>query len=113
MTFPDPYKNNPDLAGQAVVFNVTINSIKVSVVPELSEEFVKEKTDYDSIETYKDGIREKLQTENEKTMLSTKMNNVFTAIIENSEVTFPQNLVDYYAYEMKNSYVQMAKSIWG
>ena len=36
LTFPDPYDNNPDLAGKAVVFTVTVNS----VMPELTDEFV-------------------------------------------------------------------------
>ena len=28
LTFPDPYDNNPDLAGQPVVFHVKLNSLK-------------------------------------------------------------------------------------
>ena len=28
LTFPDPYQNNPDLAGQAVVFEVKVNNVK-------------------------------------------------------------------------------------
>jgi trigger factor len=41
LTFPDPYPNNTDLAGAAVVFEVTINSISVEKVPELTDEFVQ------------------------------------------------------------------------
>lgn len=40
LNFPDPYQNNPDLAGKAVVFTVTLNSISVSEVPELTDEYV-------------------------------------------------------------------------
>lgn len=36
LNFPDPYENNPDLAGKAVVFTVTVNSIKTT--PELTDE---------------------------------------------------------------------------
>jgi trigger factor len=39
VTFPADYPNAPDLAGQPVVFKVTINSIKKSVTPELNDEF--------------------------------------------------------------------------
>ena len=35
LTFPDPYPNDPDLAGKPVVFEVTVNSIGVQKVPEL------------------------------------------------------------------------------
>ena len=40
LTFPDPYDNNPDLAGKPVVFDVTINGISVSETPELTDDFV-------------------------------------------------------------------------
>lgn len=37
LTFPDPYKGNPDLSGAPVVFDVTVNGI----LPELTDEFVQ------------------------------------------------------------------------
>ena len=40
VTFPEEYPNNPDLAGQPATFDVTINSKSVTVVPELTDEFV-------------------------------------------------------------------------
>lgn len=44
VTFPDPYKNNPDLSGQLTQFVVTINSIKVPVTLDLlTDEQVAEK----------------------------------------------------------------------
>lgn len=43
VTFPDPYKNNPDLAGKDAVFEVTVNYIEgESIVPEFDDAFVKE-----------------------------------------------------------------------
>lgn len=41
LTFPDPY-SNPDLAGQPVVFEVTVNSISESRTPELTDELVQQ-----------------------------------------------------------------------
>lgn len=40
VTFPDPYQNNPDLAGKDSVFEVKINYIEEKVNPELTDEFV-------------------------------------------------------------------------
>ena len=40
VTFPDPYENNPDLAGKDAVFVTTINYIEETNVPELTDEFV-------------------------------------------------------------------------
>lgn len=41
LTFPDPY-TNPDLAGEDVVFEVTVNGISESKAPELTDELVKQ-----------------------------------------------------------------------
>lgn len=40
LKFPDPYKNNPDLAGVPVVFEVKVNGISRMTLPELTDEFV-------------------------------------------------------------------------
>lgn len=40
VTFPDPYQNNPDLAGKDAVFAVKLNGIYV--LPEFNDEYVKE-----------------------------------------------------------------------
>lgn len=40
VSFPDPYENNPDLAGKPAVFEVDIKG--VSITPELTDAFVKE-----------------------------------------------------------------------
>ena len=41
LTFPDPY-TNPELAGQPVVFEVTVNSISEKKYPELTDELVQQ-----------------------------------------------------------------------
>ncbi len=40
LAFPDPYQNNPDLSGKAVVFTVTLNSLGTQEPAELNDEFV-------------------------------------------------------------------------
>jgi len=40
VTFPDPYLNNPDMSGKPAIFTVTVNSISVLELPELTDEFV-------------------------------------------------------------------------
>lgn len=42
LTFPEDYKNNPDLAGAAVSFEVTINGISIIEMPELTDEIAQE-----------------------------------------------------------------------
>ncbi|MDE7423905.1 MAG: trigger factor [Lachnospiraceae bacterium] len=62
LTFPNPYKNNPDLAGKDVVFETKVN--KIYTLPELTDEFVKKNLEgYNSVEEYKAGVKKKLEEE--------------------------------------------------
>ncbi|MCF2557969.1 FKBP-type peptidyl-prolyl cis-trans isomerase [Fournierella massiliensis] len=56
VTFPDPYQNNPDLAGKDAVFVTTINYIEETSVPELTDEFVAENLSevYEGVATVED-----------------------------------------------------------
>ncbi len=63
LTFPDDYSNT-DLAGQDVVFTVTINKIEQLVTPELTDEWVAEQdiSNVSTVDEYKDYVRNQLQT---------------------------------------------------
>ena len=45
LTFPAEYRNNPDLAGKNVVFEVTLNHVYVYELPTLDDAFVSEFTE--------------------------------------------------------------------
>ena len=62
VTFPEEY-GSEELAGQDAVFTVTVKSIERK--PELTEEWVQENTDVDSIDAYKAQVREELEGEAE------------------------------------------------
>lgn len=100
ITFPKDYSAK-DLAGKAVVFNVTINKIYHNVVPELTEDYIKNNTDYDSIDAYKKSLRDNLQ----KSLDHTITNTVLNKILENSTISsYPEALVKYYSESYKNYY---------
>ena len=65
LTFPENYQSE-DLAGKDVNFAVTINSISVKTTPELTDEVVKENTDYDTVDAYKDSVRKDLEKQAEE-----------------------------------------------
>jgi trigger factor len=109
LTFPEEYPSE-ELAGKAVVFNVTINAIKVKKLPELNDEYVKNNTDYKTVAEYKEGTRAELAKENEETMKNAKMASIIQTIIGNSKISsYPQTLIDYYGYEMESYYTQYAQ----
>lgn len=107
ITFPESYQQSPELAGQPVVFKVTVNAIKEIVVPELTEEYVKDTLGFDNIKAYKEEVRKELEDANEVTMDNERVNNIFQQIIEASVVSsYPQTLIDFYKAELKNNYIQ-------
>ncbi|MCR4706050.1 MAG: trigger factor [Lachnospiraceae bacterium] len=66
LTFPDNYPK-AELAGQDVVFHVTINMIQESVIPELTDETVKKiQPDCDNVEDYKAFVKNLLTEDAEK-----------------------------------------------
>lgn len=87
LKFPDPYENNPDLAGKDVNFAVKINSISVENVPELTDSLVKENTDYDTIDAYKASIREDIEEQNKTTAENNAKKEIFDKAVANSEIS--------------------------
>lgn len=113
LTFPEGY-TNPDLSGQDVVFTVTVNAIKRA--PELSDEWVKDNSEYDNIEDYKQGIREDLETSSQFSADSAAKNEAWNQVLTNSDVKeYPDEDLDAAVKEYNdsiNSYAeQMGQSV--
>ncbi len=59
VTFPEQY-HEPSLAGKAAVFHVKCNEVKQTELPELDDEFAKDVSEFDTLDEYKNSIRERL-----------------------------------------------------
>lgn len=60
LTFPEDY-GKEELNGQAVVFQVTVNAVKESVVPELTDAFLAEKyPDYPTVAQFTEALRDEM-----------------------------------------------------
>lgn len=60
LVFPENYPSK-DLAGQAVVFDVTVNEVQEQELPELDDALVKKVSDYQSVKEFMDGTRKNLE----------------------------------------------------
>lgn len=100
LTFPEDYTNNTDLAGQEVVFEIKINSIDERKVPEMTDELVVAMgmlsgTQYQTIDDFREDIREYLQSTCDEQNNSEKTAAIWTAVYEKCEVKdAPQELVE-------------------
>jgi len=108
VTFPDSYTE--DLAGKEVVFNVTINSISKEVVPELTDEFVQGISDANTVDEYKEVVKEDLTKSKEEEAKATMQSDVWTAVKANCEIKeYPQELVDKYSEQITTMYSAYAE----
>lgn len=86
-TFPDPYKSNPDLAGKVAVFTVTVNSISVEEVPELTDEYVQSLAleDCSTVEEYKAYVYDILMEQGQEAFESNKIDLTYEAVAAGCE----------------------------
>ncbi|MDO5337793.1 MAG: trigger factor [Eubacteriales bacterium] len=107
LTFPEEYPSE-DLAGQEVVFQVTLNAIKH--VPELSDEWVEENTDYKTVEEYREGVTDELMANEEAARDNTLLNTAFSTVLDGSEVMeYPEEDINLVMNEFKAQIELMAE----
>lgn len=93
VTFPDEY-HQPDLAGKPVVFKVTVNELKEKKLPELNDEFAQEVSEFDTLEEYKNSIRENLQKKADEEAEVAFENSVLEKVGEKSSVEIPEVMIN-------------------
>ena len=92
VTVPDPYENNPDLAGKDAVFTVTVNHIVETYTYELTDDFVADNLQADYGYTSIADMREKIAADLHDTQV---YNYMIETVLENCPVSeVPQKLVD-------------------
>ena len=87
LTFPDPYLNNPDLAGQPVVFDVTVNRVEEPQTPELNDAFVQRISDFDTVDAWEADLRAQLEDAKEQQAETAEENALFDAVVANATFT--------------------------
>lgn len=106
VTFPDPYENNPDLAGKAAVFNITINYIQGDKIDtELTDSMVGEYTsgELNTVDEMRNYLRESFLSEQKRTWYQNLISSAQCEEIPESVMEFvKESTIDYY-----RSYAEM------
>ena len=105
VTFPEEY-HAPDLAGKAAVFHVEVLGIKEKQLPEIDDDFAQDTTEFDTLEEYKNDIKEKLATAKEEQAKSAAENALIEQIVESSEMDIPDAMVDFQVDQMVDEFKQ-------
>ena len=107
LKFPDDYKNSStgelsEHAGKDVIFTVTINYFNRSIVPELTDAFVKEYCTVYKVETVSE-LKEYLE---KQLVLNKKLSAIWQTLLDSTEITYNKGEVAGLVEQMKNQYVQ-------
>ena len=105
VTFPEEY-HAEDLAGKAAVFHVKVLGIKEKQLPVIDDDFAQDTTEFDTLEEYKNDIKEKLATAKEEQAKAAAQNALIDQIVESSEMDIPDAMVDFQVDQMVDEFKQ-------
>lgn len=93
VTFPEDYQAE-ELSGKDVVFKVKVNEIKVKELPELDDEFVKDVSEFDTLEELKSDLKDKIQKRKLNELKDEATNKVIETAVENATMEIPEPMVE-------------------
>lgn len=99
VTFPENY-HAEDLAGAPVVFKIKLHEITKNELPELDDEFVKDTSDFDTVDELKADIRKHLEEDAEKAAENAVEGEILDAVIAKLEGEIPEVMFENKVNEM-------------
>ncbi|MBF1051848.1 MAG: trigger factor, partial [Peptostreptococcaceae bacterium] len=105
VTFPEQYME-PSLAGAKATFDVKINEIQEKQLPELDDEFVKDISEFDTLEELKKDVEKNIKELKEKEANKEFENEIIETIVKNSTIDLPKEMIDTEVEHMFNEFSQ-------
>ena len=93
VTFPENY-HEKSLAGKKAVFKVVVQKIEKKEIPEISDEFAANVSEFENLEDYKKDIEKRLSQKLEQEKERKVENDLLEKIVQSSKVEIPEILVE-------------------
>ena len=103
VTFPEEY-HEKSLAGKPALFKVTIKEIKAKELPELDDDFAQDVSDCETLDAYKESVKEGLAKKKEDAAKAAKEDAVIEKIIEDAKMDIPDPMVDMQVRQMAEDF---------
>ena len=107
--FPEEYQAE-NLKGKDATFKIKLHEIKRKELPVLDDEFAKDVSEFDTLDAYKDSLREKLQNDREKAAESEVENQLVEALIEKVQGEIPDEMYENEVEESINNFAYRLQS---
>ena len=105
VTFPAEY-HQKDLAGKPAMFKVAVKAIKFNEVPEINDEFVKEVSEFDTLDEYKADTKKNLEERKAKQVEESRKAKLLSKVVETSTMDMPEPMVLEQCDQMINNFAQ-------
>lgn len=99
VTFPENYQME-EIAGQLCEFKIKLNEIKTKELPDLDDEFVKDATEFETIDELKNDMRTKLEERSAKNADMEAENKIFETLIGKMSADIPDVMFEHKIDEM-------------
>ncbi|MDY2510398.1 MAG: trigger factor [Ruminococcus callidus] len=109
VTFPEDYQME-DYAGKEAVFKCKIHAISHEEVPELTDDFVKEISDFDTVDEWKADAKKKMQENAEQTAQVGFENALIAKLIDKVEDPIPHCMFEQRADALMETFANQLKS---
>ena len=109
VTFPEEY-GEKSLAGKAAVFKVTLHEIKKTELPELDDEFVKDVSEFDTVDEYKADTKKKIEERKNASADAEVEKQLIDKLIANMTAEIPDCMIESEIDNYVNDYDYRLKS---
>ena len=93
VTFPEEYHSD-DLAGKEAVFKCVVHDIKEEELPDLDDEFVKDISELDTLDEFREFTAGRLQADRDKMMESVMKDDILDKVSEANDFEVPDAMVE-------------------
>ena len=99
-----------DLAGKEAVFKCKVHEVKEEEVPEINDEFVKDVSEFDTLDEYKADIRKELEKSKASRAENAMKNKVIEKVFEANDIDVPDVMVESEIDNMISEFDQQLRS---
>ena len=103
MKFPEDY-HAEELKGKDATFKIKLHEIKHRELPEVDDEFVKDVSEFDTLEEYRKDLENTIRTRKEHAAEASTEQQLIKAIIDRVEADVPQMMIDREVDEIINAF---------